>query len=282
MVVIENKTSPTIIINVNGRVLELKNIPQEAFSLLRIGEDVFELIDANALRKLSMYSSKIELIKTKLEKYPYALARVRGKGNGKHIKIVLLDEMAIKSNQIESVEGALAMYASQMKAKSNICSNALKVIEDIFTKIREERKMLVGASLELNASKEVFLKIDEPSLCLLLSLTISSLAEIGNNNLEISVDENGIIKLSATTKETLYVNDIDGILKKYPHLIAKVVLIEDICENEAIEIKTMATIHNAIIEYKIPVGSHGERYVKNDYIQDNDIIKWALELASLL
>ena len=112
MVVIENKTSPTIIINVNGRVLELKNIPQEAFSLLRIGEDVFELIDANALRKLSMYSSKIELIKTKLEKYPYALARVRGKGNGKHIKIVLLDEMAIKSNQIESVEGALAMYAS--------------------------------------------------------------------------------------------------------------------------------------------------------------------------
>ena len=80
--------NPEIIIDVSGNIIFYNQSAKGKFKI-QIGEDISSLIDIDNIRKLSMFSNKIDVLKTLHPKYKEATVIIFGEGINKSIKLVL-------------------------------------------------------------------------------------------------------------------------------------------------------------------------------------------------
>ena len=79
--------NPEIIIDVSGNIIFYNQSAKDKFKI-QIGEDISSLIDIDNIRKLSMFSNKIDVLKTLHPKYKEATVIIFGEGINKSIKLV--------------------------------------------------------------------------------------------------------------------------------------------------------------------------------------------------
>lgn len=262
MRVIENKSAPIIITDVNGRILKLNSSAVNEIRGIELGTDVFDIIDADAIRKLSMYSDKIDLVETKLEKFKLAFIKVRGKGVSKTVEISLGDFESSVADKLEETRRIVGLYSESSFSKATTCVDALRILSCICDKI-SERKELTSNRIILRKGEGFFAKLGNNKAELLFISTIFLLMELSfTSDIFIELSENGEIEFKITTKDLYIVRSIDELSLIYPQIKPKLVLIESICEDENIELDVSKFSKELILTYKLPIGNKGEMFVK--------------------
>ena len=277
---IKNKQSPTIITNVNGTILGLKNVSVLSLCFLKQGDSVFSVLEPNDFRKASMYSRRISVVNTKIAEYPHAIVRSRGDEFSKSIEITLLKDSTLTDEQAKNIDIGYGVYTR--KSGSGTTCELVKAIEKIICEIKNEKRLFVGNDISLITNEECFVNVDSISVGILLTTTILSIGELDSaNELKITVTPDGLVEFTAKTRRKTSAITMEGLIEIYPHLMPKLTLIKSICEDEAIKIKVLKTESLLTLSYEIPVGKKGELVLKSGAL-DSERLKSIISSIMLI
>lgn len=257
MKLLESKSFPKIKLSVSGKILHMNISARKSFSSLDLGHSIFEIIDADTLRKLSMYKKKLEIVKTESPTYPTVALKLEGKARTKTIEATFLSLDSIDS----ALDSASALYSEKNLPKSNTCVDISEIARYTLDELLS-RKELLGLNASLEAPEPSFVKLGAPQAELLLLTTIITLAEINPNSaIDVRI-EDAQVQISIDFRGTYVISSITELLMLYPQLSSKLLLIDAICEDEFISIQTRTIGGNLKITYAIPKGAKNELIVK--------------------
>jgi len=128
--------NPEIIINVSGKIIYMNELAMKEMKY-KLGDYISDIIDIDKIRKLSMYSNRIDIVQTNHNDYPEAIFHNFGGAINKSIKITFK-----RKSEKTSVE---------RKAESNILAAANSVI------INNQRKSIKLSEM-MTEIKELFSK----------------------------------------------------------------------------------------------------------------------------
>lgn len=263
----KNKT-PIIEIDASGTITKLEITDSKELGLLEVGKDVFSIIDASTLRKLAMYDNFATLLRTKLKKFPYAYLRIFA--NGAKREMILLENTAQENFKADAAERLLQDYEI---LDTDTCSDILELLDKLIVQISEEKSILVGTKVNVSQDGSFFANVSDTRMIELLLSNIVLLSKIGvPSMLEIEVAQNGELKISADTKSFKFIDTIDKMIREFPHLIHHIMLIERICEDEAIELEILFR-QKISLKYKIPTSKNGKLTLKGHSLDIEQKIK---------
>ncbi len=261
MRLLENKEFPRLKINASGRVLYMNMSARKSLWELEIGQSIFDIIEADFIRKLSMHKKKLELVETKLKNFPLALLKITEKTRTKSIEIIFYPTGVIIDNIYMDAKRVIELYSDKNTPKTNTCIDILDSLKCIFDEL-SKRKELFGIDTKIEAENSFYAKLGQPQAELLFLATALVASEINpNGTLEIKVN-NGIVELSLETTDRYIANSVTELLYLYPQLAPRLLLIDSLCEDEFIKISISKRAGCLRLIYDIPQGRENEFIVK--------------------
>ncbi len=261
MRLLENKELPSLRINTSGRVLYMNMSARKFLWELEVGQSIFDIIEADFIRKLSMYKKKLELVETKLKNFPLALLKITEKTRTKSIEIIFYPTGIIIDDIYMDAKRVIGLYSDKNMPKTNTCVDILNSLKYIFEEL-SNRKELFGIDTKIEAENSFYAKLGQPQAELLFLATALVASEINpNGTLEIKVND-GRVELSLETSDRYIANSVTELLYLYPQLAPRLLLIDSICEDEFIKISISKRVGCLRLSYDIPQGRENELIVK--------------------
>ena len=257
MKLLEGKAFPKIEISPSGKILHMNTSARKAFSSLDLGQSIFEIIDADAIRKLSMYKKRLEIVKTSALEYPTVALKSNGRSRTKSIEATFLN---LSPSDI-SFDMVSALYSEKNLPKSNTCVDICEIARYTIDELLA-RKELLDLNVQVLADEPSFVKLGAPQAELLLLTVVTLLAEINPNSSQDIKIQNAILEFSINSNSPYSITSPTELLMLYPQLSSKLLLIEAICEDEFIALKARAVGGKLKITFEIPAGAKNELIVK--------------------
>ena len=271
MKLLERKTFPKITLSVSGKILHMNLEAKRELSTLSLGQSILEIIDANVIRKLSMYKKRIEFVKIESPFSSLVALKISGKARTKIIEATFLP--------LECVEDEIVgLYSDKNMPKNNTCVDISEIVTLILTEIEQRREHL---ALTLEAHLEsTFVKLGAPQAEMLILTSIMALGEISSDGkIEIN-DSNATLEFSIDYRKLYAISSIFDLLSVYPQLYSKLLLLEAICEDEFISFGVSAANGKLSFEYKIPAGNKNELIVKRKLTSEKERINAFIDTLS--
>lgn len=240
---------PEIIIDVSGRVIFCN---QEAINALniKVGNDVSEIVDIDEIRKLSMFSDKIDVLKAFHPVYKEATAKIFGQGINKSIKLTF-------RKGYEKMPSDVLQEKNILSVASNVSINNDKKLISINELCTEIKKIITDKGHYLNVfAKDASYYHNESHLQALILCSIAMMNETNpqkpvdlyvnksDNSLEIKV----IVRIE-TMSEARGAQEVEAML---PWCALRIALIDSICERDDISYSISVAERQFKIVYKIP------------------------------
>ena len=257
MKLLEAKTFPKIKFNSSGKILHINAVARRSFSTLDLGQSIFEIIDAGTLRKLSMYSKRMELVKISSAEYPTVAVKIDGKSRTKSIEATFIPFDTPDNSQ----DSVICLYSKKSLPSSNTCIDICEVARYTLDELLL-RKELLDLRISLEALEPFFVKLGAPQAELLILTTVIALAEISpNSTIELKI-ENSELEIGVDHHRISSLSSLIELLTLYPQLASKILLLDALCEDEFITARVRALNGKLKIVYNIPTGSKNELIVK--------------------
>ena len=271
MKLLECKTFPKITLSVSGKILHMNIGAKIMFLTLNLGQSIFEIIDANIIRKLSMYKKRLEIVKIE-EPSCLAALKVSGKSRTKTIEATFLPFDFVNSTATE-------LYSDKNMPKSNTCVDISKTVSAVLSEM-EKRKEHLCLNIEAQNLESSYVKLGAPQAALLVLSSIMILAEIDSvGKIEITTSK-GILKASLEYNKPYIINSTFDLLAIYPQLYSNVLLLEAICEDEFISFGVRNANGRLSLNYTIPTGNKNELVVKRKTTTEQQRINTFIDTLS--
>lgn len=271
MKLLERKTYPKITLSVSGKILRMNIGAKRIFSTLDLGQSIFEIIDANIIRKLSMYKKRLEIVKIKEPSYLVAL-KISGKSRTKTIEATFLPFDFVNSTVTE-------LYSDKNMPKSNTCVDISETVSTVLDEI-EQRKEHLCLNIEAQNLESSYVKLGAPQAELLILSSVMILAEISlTGKIEITVSK-GMLETSLEYNKPYIINSAFDLLAIYPQLYSKILLLEAICEDEFVSFGVRNANGRLSLSYTIPTGNKNELVVKRKRTTEQQRINTFIDTLS--
>ena len=245
-----NETAiPEIIIDISGKAIFCNQPAIDAFKI-RVGSDVSKLVDIDEIKKLSMFSNKIDVLKTFHSKYKEATVIIFGQGINKSIKLTFRKGYEKSPSDILQEKNILSVASSVAinQDKKTISINELST--DI-------KKTVVENGYFLNTYvKDDSFYHKESHLQALILCSIAMMNETSPKKpVDLYISKNGenlevkIIVRIETMKEARGAQAVEAML---PWCSLRIALIDSICDKDNISYSIRVVERQFKIVYKIP------------------------------
>ncbi|MBO5374791.1 MAG: hypothetical protein J6A54_05030 [Clostridia bacterium] len=222
-----------VVTNESGRILSLNETAELILKGKGVGDDILDIIDADAIRKLSMYDSRIELQKSNVEDFPYAIIMAKERHGKKELELCFVGDAVKIDNSKEKIQRILSLYnrtRSDLIALADIASYLRLLLERINAK-----KSLEGIKISILDSIEKPIEMNVQDLELVFLTTISILNDISFKCEMIVIIDESRVTFKIKSEKALEGDGIIALCNEYPYLASKLYLIRSICEDEDIE-----------------------------------------------
>lgn len=241
--------------NESGKIIKLSNKATLKLNGCSVGDDIFEFIDADALRKLSMYYSKSICVKTTLEGYPNAFMISKTVGGIKTVEVCFLGRAILPEGFVEQATKILSLLNGKRSEGNSIIN-----VREYLGKILEElvcQKHMEGVKITF-IGEDQELKTNTQRLELLFLTTLSVMNDINfKGEIQIQLLKNKL-QFALELKDRGVTEDIDKICTLYPQVTSKLYLLRSICEDEGIGFKLNKTATNLLAIYDFAKLSRGK------------------------
>lgn len=243
-----NKNKNLFIITTNeaGIILSISSYATKVLSGISIGDDVFSLVDASELRKLSMYNSKAIVRKSMIEDFPIVIMRSSLKSHMKTVELCFVPKRISAEGAMKNAENVLSLYTEKRGAISKV--NLRKYIEDILFALGEKKANRgIDASITGNGRE---IEISPTCLELLVLTTISALVDVNfKDKISIAIDEHGFsVSLALKVINGLQEGEL---LELFPQLTSRLYLLRSICEDEGIDMNLITSGGEIIFDFDL-------------------------------
>lgn len=240
---------PEIIIDISGSIIFCNQGAIDAFKS-KIGKDVSDLIDIDEIRKLSMFSDKIDVLKTFHPKYKEATASIFGQGIYKSIKLTFRkgydksQEDIRREKDILSVASNITLHNDKKEISINdLCSDIKEII------IKNGNYLNIFPKEASFYYKESY--IQALILCSIAMMNETSpkkpvdlYVSKSNDTLEIKI----IVRIE-TMQEARGAQAVEAML---PWCALRIALIDSICDKNNISYTASIVQRQFKITYKVP------------------------------
>ena len=245
----DNNEKPIIVTDIKGTIVYL-NLQATYKLKLKIGDDISSFIDANGIKKLTMYNERIEIVKTLNEEYNEAILHIFGEGINKRVTIM-------PKRNINSTEKSLKKSKDILSVANNVRLNKDVKSISLSDFCKNVRETVLSTNNYVNVYlNEESIHQNESHLQALVLCSISMLNEINphkpvdlyirqkNNAFEFKI----IVRVSEK-RAIMGAQDIEAI---YPQSGIRIALIDNICNRNDIEYSMNITDESLRIVFKIP------------------------------
>ena len=226
----KNNSFFTIITNESGKILSVSGKDVASFSHKCVGDDVYDLVNASELRKLSMYSSMATVVETAVNDFPTAIMRATLKNYVKAVEICFIPKIISAKMESDKDSDTLSLYAENRGSVARI--EPREYMERLLCTLKSQ-KMGIGIDVSINGNTDE-IAISPVCLELLFFTTVAILVDLSfKDKISINLSKN---KISfSLTSELLKKTQRNEFFKNHPHIVAKWYLIRSVCEDEGVD-----------------------------------------------
>ena len=256
---IQNKAFPVIITNVSGKIISLNKQALMNIRKIEVVGYIFDLLDKDKIFKMSMYPRGIEIIKTTSKEYPLSYSKIQCKDYDKNIENCLTENTFSNSQELENVRRILDLYNRSKSPARRI--TVFEYLSYILSKMDDKNAVKKINPTILNKGN-FYNNISLSQLELLFISMIALLSEInGLTEVKVLVTDQGEIEFVFSKAPLLMIDSEFRFVKACPKLVPNLILIQSICEEENIAVKTTKLTNDIRVSYKIPKTSKGKLFV---------------------
>ncbi len=239
---------PEIVTDVSGMIIYLNQSAKTNLKL-KLGESIGSLIDINDLRKLSMFSKRIEIFETQSPEYKEAIVTILGEGINKTLKINLFkgynkrEQDLLNDKNILSVANNIELNRAKREIKlPELCEMLRSVITTS------------GNYINVYSHDESFY-YNESYLQALILCSVAMMNETSPRkpvDLYIKkIDERLEIKVIVRVDEALEIRGAQEIKTLFPWCAIRIAFIDSICVSNNIEYSINMVERSLKIVFKV-------------------------------
>ena len=228
-----DEVNPEILVNVNGEIMYFNEKARSEFKL-KIKKSISNLIDLDAIKKFSMFTSKADIISTLHDTYKYALIFSSGDALNKVIKIVFKMNIGNSEEHLKSEKNILSTV-NCVSLNKRISRVSLDNLSQKIKKIVEDRGYYLNV---YNKLQEEICANDSIIKAIIIS-GITMMNETSPNrpvDLYIKRDINNFVEIKiivrVDTNETKFTPQ--GVERIFPWTAIRIALIDKICDDNGL------------------------------------------------
>lgn len=233
---------PEIITDSNGNIIQVNDAVKSELKLTK-AEGISRIIDIDLIRKASMFSESIDIVKTNDKKYKEATLKATGTGVNKTVQITFSLGYDKSEEDIANEKNMIAVVNSALTNKEYKLLSCLALSHEVLEQINAEQKE--KAPFINNYSKNDSFCCNPVAVHMLSSCSISIASEISPKR-PVSFSIKKLLSFMQietkirvdTLKSAKNLQEIESI---YPFTALKFAIIDEICESEGAQLETYIT-----------------------------------------
>ena len=236
-----------VVTNEAGKIIKLSKLASSVLRTLVIGDDIFSVINADTLRKLSMYKSKMILASTELVGYPYAFMRSKSRRGITTIEICFLAKGFEQST--ERAEKILSLYGGD-----TITRRAMLCLSDYIKGITKDlmaQRSFEGAVISIIENDTQKISINPRAIELIALTSISVLRDISFKGKITICASNTELSFTLDTKERVG-DDLQALCTSRPYIASRLYLIRGLCEDAGVDFSLHTQEGGFVMNYALP------------------------------
>lgn len=227
--------SPSITVNANGEIVKINESAKKEFKLEK-KSNVSKLVDLDYIKKMSMFSKKVDVFPIKSQKYKEGILRSSGSGLHKTITIsfeIGYDKTEQEANKEQKMLTTLTALDSNVICKEFNCLDESKNILDALKQEKSTEHIFVNNYSRNETFTCNLTSVQAVALCAIalanevspkrpVDFSIKRILHLMQIEVKVRVD---------TLKTARCVQDIESI---YPFTALRFALLDSVCENDKI------------------------------------------------
>lgn len=227
--------SPSITVNTNGEIVKINESAKKEFKLEK-KSNISKLVDLDYIKKMSMFSKKVDIFPIKSKKYKEGILRSSGSGLYKTITIsfeIGYDKTEQEANKEQEMLTTLTALDSNVICKEFNCLDESKSILDALKQEKSTEHIFVNNYSRNETFTCNLTAVQAIALCAIalanevspkrpVDFSIKRILHLMQIEVKVRVD---------TLKTASCVQDIESI---YPFTALRFALLDSVCENDKI------------------------------------------------
>lgn len=250
------RKNPAFIVNSSGKLTYMNEKAFDTFPSIKVGDDISNIVDIDYIKKLSMYTNKMDVIKTKVNTYGRAAVRVTGGGIYKAVHIYLENSNDSEEDFADDKKMFFA-FNDAIKRTDRTEINVLEFLYSIVENINC-RKGYSYKKFAISANADDVVFAERPRLEALIISSVFILNEVNYIDvISMSAKKIGTtLEFSLSVKSDAFGKDSiadaeEIMISEFPETMSRIELVNAICDESKVDYSVSYSGTEMIMTFKI-------------------------------
>ena len=252
---LKNGELPTIISDLNGKIVFVNSRAATEFYPIKTGDSVSKFIDLDYVRKISIFDKKIDVVVPKTSKYEKLVVKMAGSGATKTIELYFAHSEKDSACELEKDKRLFSTYGEIVNAQANESAKLNDFLSRIVKYMHSDLRFAYRKFEIIEADNNSDMYANYAHLSALAVGTIVALNEIEYRNpIQLSLQNIfGEYALSFSVNVNTFVSaeGLRDFAELYPQIAMRLVYLTSLCDDDGIRYKFVVKPNRVEIKFVI-------------------------------